>query len=206
MIGFHANKGITFDLDEIAAANPGFDPGRFTAVAGMTHQGGDYGTGDWWVFVDGVLKQSRTNAVGGVGSLVNVTLYATDRFLTLVSTDSGDGFSIDQIMFGDPLLHARLPGDFNGNLAVDAADYTVWRNNLGASDETSLMGSGDGMNGVDMADYSLWKQNYGNTNIPSAGASFASNIVPEPATHILLLTVILAGLTMLPRDQMIARP
>ena len=30
------------------------------------------------------------------------------------------------------MFTATVPGDFDGNLVVDAADYTVWRNNLGS--------------------------------------------------------------------------
>lgn len=105
MIGFHANKGITFDLQQIAAAHPGLSIANFTAIAGMTHQAGGFGTSDWWVFVDGTLKQSQTNTPGGVGFAVNVAFAETDHFLTLVSTDAGDNFLVDQIMFGDPTLH-----------------------------------------------------------------------------------------------------
>src|SRR5690606_19134577 len=51
------------------------------------------------------------------------------------------------------------PGDFNGDGMVNLADYTVWRDNLGAGDESSLSNNGDDMNGVDAGDYQLWKQN-----------------------------------------------
>jgi hypothetical protein len=105
MIGFHANKGITFDLQQIAAAHPGLPIANLTAVAGMTHESGGFGTSDWWVFVDGILKQSQANTPGGVGFPVNVPLTPTDHFLTLVSTDAGDNFLLDQIIFGDPTLH-----------------------------------------------------------------------------------------------------
>ena len=37
-----------------------------------------------------------------------------------------------------------LAGDYNGNGTVDAADYVVWRDNLGAADESALNGNGDG--------------------------------------------------------------
>jgi hypothetical protein len=104
MIGLHANKGITFDLQQIGSAHPGMSISNFTAIAGMTHLSGGYGTSDWWVFVDGVLKQSQPNTPGGVGFAVNVSLAPTDQFLTLVSTDAGDSFLVDQIIFGDPTL------------------------------------------------------------------------------------------------------
>jgi len=75
-----------------------------------------------------------------------------------------------------------LPGDFNDDDKVDAADYTVWRDNLGAPTETALYGNGDGMNGVDAGDFTLWKSSFGDM----AGAGGAS-AVPESTTALLLL-------------------
>jgi len=109
MIGIHANKGVTFDLQQIAAASPGLSATSFTAVAGMSHQVGGYGTADWWVFVDGVLKQNQVNSPGGVGIGISVPLTSANHFLTLVTTDAGDGFNLDQIIFGDPVVHLAVP-------------------------------------------------------------------------------------------------
>lgn len=104
MIGLHANKGITFDLFAIEAAHPGMSATSFTGVAGMTHEVGGYGTADYWVFVDGTLKASQIDMPGGVGTAINVGLTNSNHYLTLVSTDDGDGFNLDQVMFGDPIV------------------------------------------------------------------------------------------------------
>lgn len=64
---------------------------------------------------------------------------------------------------------AVLPGDFNADGTVDAADYTVWRDNLGRAGEDMLLGAGDRSGRVDRGDYDLWKQNYGQTG--QAGAN-----------------------------------
>jgi predicted outer membrane repeat protein len=59
-----------------------------------------------------------------------------------------------------------LAGDYNFNGVVDAADYSVWRDTLGASNDLRADGSGavvgvpDGV--VDELDYVLWKANFGN--------------------------------------------
>jgi hypothetical protein len=82
------------------------------------------------------------------------------------------------------LAEAGLAGDYNGDMKVDAADYTVWRDNLGAGDESSLNGNGDGMNGVDIGDYNRWKTNFG--AVAGAGA-LAAGAVPEPGTAFLCL-------------------
>jgi hypothetical protein len=74
-----------------------------------------------------------------------------------------------------------LPGDFNGNGAVDGADFVLWQKNLGAGNEAVLNGNGNGANGVDAGDLVLWKANFGSTQ--SVGAASA---VPEPRALVLL--------------------
>lgn len=90
---------------------------------------------------------------------------------------------------------AGLSGDFNGDGVVDAADYTVWRANLGAGDESSLNGNGDGMGGVDEADFALWRSNYGS----AAGSSASTAAVPEPSS--VLLLAFAAGLALFRRNR-----
>lgn len=74
-----------------------------------------------------------------------------------------------------------LTGDFNGDGTVDAADYTVWRDNLGTFDRLS---NDDGL-GVPIGSdhYDLWKTNYGNS---LASGSAGSAEVPEPGAILLL--------------------
>jgi hypothetical protein len=74
------------------------------------------------------------------------------------------------------------PGDFNDDGHIDAADYVVWRKNLGQPTETALHGNGDNMNGVDQGDYNLWRQNFA---VSGSGAGGSSQPVPEPAATIL---------------------
>ena len=62
-----------------------------------------------------------------------------------------------------------LAGDFNGNGEVDAADYTVWRDSLGANVATPYAGADGNGNGIiDQADYDVWLANFGMT-LPSPG-------------------------------------
>ncbi len=55
-------------------------------------------------------------------------------------------------------------GDYNQDGRVDAADYTVWRDNLGATvaSGTSADGNGDGM--IDATDYTVWRSNFGSSS------------------------------------------
>ncbi len=83
-------------------------------------------------------------------------------------------------------VNPGLQGDFNGDGFVDAADYTLWRDNLGATDESAFAeGTGNGIGGIDADDYLLWRANFGNTNAGSVGDS--PSAVPEPATVCLAL-------------------
>ncbi|MEQ8848705.1 glycoside hydrolase TIM-barrel-like domain-containing protein [Botrimarina sp.] len=67
-----------------------------------------------------------------------------------------------------------LAGDFNSDGAVDAADYTVWRDNLGS--ETAL--PGDTTPGsVTAADYDVWRSNFGTSAADQNAANVAA---PEP--------------------------
>jgi aryl-phospho-beta-D-glucosidase BglC (GH1 family) len=69
----------------------------------------------------------------------------------------------------------RLPGDYNDDGVVDAADYTVWRNALDGSG--TLENETESLGVVDQLDYDAWKANFGNTALGAGG--LASN-VPEP--------------------------
>ncbi len=63
----------------------------------------------------------------------------------------------------------ELAGDYNFDGAVDAADYSVWRDTLGG--ETNLAADGDHNGVVEEADRLVWAANYGATS-PGAAALF----------------------------------
>jgi autotransporter-associated beta strand protein len=121
--------------------------------------------------IDQLFLNGTAQAVGLWGAVGNVAAQFTSSLIT--------GAGLLQVSTGASL---GLPGDFNNDLVVNAADYTVWRDNLGAADESSLNGNGDGLNGVDPGDYTLWKTNFGDT--PGSGA-LAGASVPEPAAFVL---------------------
>ncbi len=75
-----------------------------------------------------------------------------------------------------------LVGDYNGDNVVDAADYVVWRNNVGTTGtlDNDLIGGT-----VGGAHYLQWKANYGATG--SGGLAIAAQPVSEPATVVVLL-------------------
>ena len=79
-----------------------------------------------------------------------------------------------------------LPGDYNRNGNVDAADYTVWRDSLGASVADFAGADGDGNGLINQLDHNLWISHFGDT-ASGAGTSAA---VPEPATIYLLMAFV----------------
>lgn len=96
---------------------------------------------------------------------------------------AGSGGDIVLIGLGSEALPG-LAGDYNNNGVVDAADYTVWRDNLGAAAGT-LPNDVDGGT-IGAAQYDTWKASFGNSG-SGAGAA-----VPEPAT-LLVFLISLAG-------------
>ncbi len=108
----HSNRGITFNLDAIRQANPGYQIRCFRAVAGNTEvlseKNGGSAMADFWVLVDGKARYRRRqiNAMSG-DFPIEIPIAEKDRFLTLASTDGGDGIMWDWILFGDPKLEMQ---------------------------------------------------------------------------------------------------
>lgn len=104
-------------------------------------------------------------------------------------------FTTGAVVFGThPVVSSRL-GDFNNDGKVDAADYTVWRNNFGAVTDASISNNGDQVAGITQADYTVWKQNFGATYSGSGSAAGSgSTQVPEPSAFVLLVVAVSATL------------
>ncbi len=63
--------------------------------------------------------------------------------------------------------HGSLAGDFNDDGRVDAADSTVWRDNLGKEVPVGTAGDGDFDGRVEEDDRNVWLNNYGRTRTPA---------------------------------------
>lgn len=81
------------------------------------------------------------------------------------------------------LVVSALPGDYNQDGVVDAADYCLWRDHLGAPAGT-LANDADG-GPIGLAQFNTWKDHFGQIAGGGSGAN-ASVPVAEPVSSLLL--------------------
>ena len=74
-----------------------------------------------------------------------------------------------------------VPGDYNNNGSVDAADYVLWRKGGPLMNEVDTPGT------VNAADYAAWRARFGNPGSGSGTGASANATVPEPATWVMLI-------------------
>ncbi len=86
------------------------------------------------------------------------------------------------------VVSAAVPGDYNNNGSVDAADYTQWRDALGTNTVLTNDPTG-GMIGA--AQYNTWRNNFGQSGNLTALTSAES--VPEPAGVVVLLALLISS-------------
>ena len=99
-------------------------------------------------------------------------------FTTVNLPSLGGGMTWDQSRLyttGELLVLSSLSGDYNNDGLVDAADYTVWRDNFGAPAGTLPNDTAGGMIGT--AQYDAWVAGFGQS-VPAVS-------VPEPGTLIM---------------------
>ncbi|MEN1677981.1 MAG: G8 domain-containing protein [Planctomycetota bacterium] len=129
---------------------------------------------------DGDIDADDGSVNWEVGDQIVIASSSTDyrdeevRTITAIA-DRGDGtllITLDAALahrhYGEIERYTRdgVPGDFNSDGVVDAADYTVLRDNLGAATENKIAGSGDGVNGITTDDFQVWRDNFGATAGP----------------------------------------
>ncbi|MEQ8849164.1 DUF6807 family protein [Botrimarina sp.] len=186
-------RAMTFEFDAL-------DPGLIESVQVHARVNGLSGYENDNMALDAADNQRRLSSMAGFetdGGWMNLVYkldpsefpLLSDGQLNLAFFDDTlvDWVELSWVLAAD--LSTGVPGDFNNDGVVDAGDYTVWRDNVGAEDESSLNGNGSGSDGVDGADYELWRQNFGATS-----AELASLLagVPEPSASVLAALGLLA--------------
>jgi hypothetical protein len=81
---------------------------------------------------------------------------------------------------------APVPGDYNNNGEVDAADFTVWRDQLGQSTTLPNSDPTDADNEVTQAEFNFWKSQFGVGGGSGSGTALDGARVPEPTSLALL--------------------
>ena len=92
-----------------------------------------------------------------------------------------------------------LPGDYNGDGEVDAADFLVRRKNSGlVGGATYDEGDGNRDGNVTVLDYDIWRSHFGQTasgEVPQLRQILAGATVPEPCSlYLVSIGICLAGL------------
>jgi hypothetical protein len=119
---------------------------------------------------NGQHNRDKVAAISNLSPQTGNTLY-----VQFVGSEDGMGYLNDMQI--DAIAAPGLPGDYNADGKVDAADYVVWRKN--PSDH-----------GGDPAGYTTWRTNFDRPpGARSAVAGGAQAAVPEPASLMLGLVV-----------------
>lgn len=199
-----AYDGVTGAFDEIIAdANDGLGAGVTFGLA-FGGNGDLYFASSGAVFRYEIATQSLVasaatgfpigvatdphNPAGGVIVATEDNLRRMDGVTNALSVPLlGPGATINTLNFFhySRFVTVDLPGDFNADGVVDAADYTTWRDAL--ADGVEL--ANDPTPGVSASDYETWAGNYGAILSPTTSAV----IVPEPLSATTLL-FLLCGL------------
>jgi fibronectin-binding autotransporter adhesin len=96
---------------------------------------------------------------------------------TYGSTSSSATFQNDEYFAGSGILTvtgATVPGDYNNNGVVDAADEVLWRKGGPLANDFTP--------GVQASDYDFWRSRFGATTNPGRGSGLGASTVPEPST------------------------
>jgi hypothetical protein len=98
------------------------------------------------------------------------------------NTQSEQGFDTDFFIRSIEITAAApqpVPGDYNNDSTVNAADYTVWRNGGPLLNEVAGVTPGQ----TTPEDYDAWRVRFGNTSGAGAGSALVA-AVPEPSTFV----------------------
>lgn len=134
------------------------------------------------------LAGSFAPALNDQFQLITAAAGLSGEFASLELPELSPGLVWD-VTYGDESLDLRIvanvtsvPGDFNHDGIVDAADYTVWR---------------DGLDVIyTLADYDIWREHFGHgSEIGPSGSSGVVGAVPEPASGVLLFLVSIGVVT-----------
>jgi hypothetical protein len=182
---FELNTGL--QSDRIAIVNGGFEDVVFnsTVINFTDLASGALTSGDYTLFTSDTADTYKNLTLDGSNTITAGLTIGTGLSAYTGATLKLSGNNI--------LLNiaaaAILAGDYNGDHKVDAADYTLWRDNLNSN---ATLPNDTTPGTVTQADYDVWKANFGMSS-PGSG-SLGSAAVPEPAAGGLAIISIVFGL------------
>jgi hypothetical protein len=163
------------------------DSGQLAFLAELSDTANGVAAGKGLFFYDpvsGLQQIARTGDAIQGSTITNVYFNGATNSTTTVSPDTSlsglnnagrVAFSFTLANGNDGMaIWSNLPGDFNNDGIVDAADYVVWRK----TDSGNSQG------------YTDWRENFGEgmgAGRGSAGKSPSQTGVPEPATLVMLM-------------------
>jgi GH18 family chitinase len=139
--------------------------------------------------------QGQTYWVPGPGEVANRIEFAIEKGLENViiwelfhDLDPNHQASLLRAAYETRQNLLSVPGDFDGDRDVDAADYEVWRSTFGSQIDLRADDNGDGE--VDAADYVMWRR-----HVSAAKGAVTGAALPEPvlAAWLLAVPLLLAG-------------
>lgn len=190
---------ITIDYLRIASADAELDggslvPGSYSGLAGAAGFPAGNNDGSGWEAADSNDDQEIVESyLTGMSTIPNdgqpISLgsaFVVRGMQDLTFTYHVAGTPADAVVGNIEYIAApAVAGDYNNDGLVNLADYTVWRDNLGAAESVLPDGTGDGSGTVDLGDYTRWKSNFA---AAAAGATLAAiQTVPEPGSIVVLL-------------------
>ena len=125
----------------------------------------------WGVTYRDVVIVDADNVMVGAFNLTTYDLRNSDVYDALTQ------------IFVDTASIPDFGGDFNEDGNVDAADYTVWRDQVGGPVPPGYGADGNEDGFINHQDYQIWNTHFGESIASGSGA----NPVPEPATLLLTL-------------------
>ena len=119
-----------------------------------------------------LLDAANRDGAGAVESIVGLTLSAAGKYYVRV-TGASSNVQLYQLQLTATAFSTDLAGDYNSDGSVDAADYTMWRDNLYGPGTLA----NDDSPGIGEDDYVRWKANFGQ---PFGRGSLGMEL-PEPS-------------------------
>jgi hypothetical protein len=186
---------ITFNSYRLTSPSGALNPAGWNPISNGNEHQGEFPLGDgsgngwevapnpntgelveWYLNGDSTLDPDETlflgNAFNPAGAQDVLFRYTSDE----LSVRNG---SIEFVTVNPP---AGITGDYNNNGVVDAADYVLWRKNLG---QAVTLPNDSTPGDVSQDDYTVWRANFGRT--PGGGGALGAAAVPEPAAAALIM-------------------